>query len=69
MCCFPLCRGQCYVRPENTSVVLMQSPNPPEEIKALSCGLMLLKLELGDLRNDISGQSELVAAEHSPRYL
>lgn len=30
---------------------------------------MLLKLELGDLRNDILGQSELVAAEHSLRYL
>lgn len=58
-----MCRGRCYVRPEIMSVVLMQAPNPPEEIKAWSCSLRLLKLELGDLRNDISGQS------HSLRYL
>lgn len=30
---------------------------------------MLLKLELGDLPNDILGQSELVAAEHRQHYL
>lgn len=54
------------VSPENMSVVLMQTPNPPEEKeKALSCSLMGLKLELGDLRNYILGQSELVSAEHS----
>lgn len=51
------------------AAVLMQTPNPPESKKPLSCRLMVLKLELGDLANAILGHSELVRAECSLLHL
>lgn len=56
----------------NMSAVLMWTPNPPERGVGgggSSCSLMVLKLELGDLQNDILGQFELVRAKHSLRRI
>lgn len=59
------------VRPKYEGVGGVDADSQPPGVggRGLSCSLMVLKLELGDLRNDILGQSELVRPELGLGYI